>query len=338
MHCAFIVRASAQSGMGHLMRCLALAQALVSEKHNATFMLDKQTYVMAMSREDWCGEVFDMDFCATLQIQIEAFKQQLGTTAVDWVIIDGYNFTQRYCRAWKDAGFRVALFDDGVHPPPHVVDLLINPSADKNMSEKIPILAGQDYRLLRREFADVKTLPVDQRRFLTLAFGGSDPANITIPLLITLNNLKIDASIRVVTGEAYPFLDELEATMQACSLNIEHVHAVQNMADVWLSSRLVVSAAGGSQFELAVCATPSILAVVADNQLRATEKAVSEGWCEVADLSGELNRASGVLALGQAIEQIWNDEHRLIAMQKSIIGKYDALGAKRIVGALSAYV
>lgn len=337
MHCAFIVRASAQIGIGHLMRCMALAQALIKKGHTATFLLDQETEALAKSQQEWCGDIIYLDYDVAVEEQISCLCGKQTFTA-DWIVIDGYNFDRDYCLAWQNNEFKIALIDDDIHQPPFAVDLLINPSTDKTTTDDgIPILSGSQYRMLRREFVATRPLPQLQRRFLTLSFGGSDPANITIPLLSTLDKLNIKAPVRVVTGQAYPYLRELAVLVEHCSLDVEHVHAAQNMAEIWSETKLAVSAAGGSQFELAVCATPSVLVVVADNQLQASERAAHEGWCLVADLSTAQQRDSGLNNLGKKIVQLWNDDELLVKMHKSIAGQYDAHGSERIVDSLVAY-
>lgn len=337
MYCAFIVRASAQIGMGHLMRCMALAQALLKKGHTATFLLDQETQVLANSQQDWCGDIVYSDYDDAVDEQISCFCEK-QTLVLDWIIIDGYNFDRDFCFAWQNKGFKVALIDDDIHQSPYAADLLINPSTEKTITDDgIPILAGSQYRMLRREFVTARQLPQSQRHFLTLSFGGSDPANITIPLLSILDKLRIKAPIRVVTGQAYPHLPELTAILGRCSMDVEHVHAAQNMAEVWSETKLAVSAAGGSQFELAVCAIPSVLVVVADNQLQASQRAAHEGWCLVADLSATQQRNSELTNLGNRIVQLWNDDELLVSMHKSILGQYDALGSERIVDSLVAY-
>lgn len=278
-----------------------------------------------------------MDYQTTVDQQVTLFKEKYRFS-VNWIVIDGYQFDRHFCKTWQEAGFKVCLFDDGIHKSPYSVDLLVNPSSERRTGDDgTPIIMGAEYRLIRQEFADVKQLPVQKRRYLTLSFGGSDPANLTYPIVAMLNKLNFHAPVRVITGQAYPYFGELVALLNKCSIDIEHLHAVQNMATVWSESKLAVSAAGGSQFELAVCATPSILVVVADNQLPASEYAAKEGWCVVADFSDDCQQVSMLSTLGSTILKIWGNEGKLVEMQESVTGKYDADGAARIVEALIAY-
>ncbi|MBT0584949.1 PseG/SpsG family protein [Alteromonas oceanisediminis] len=329
MRCVFVVQASKNMGTGHLMRCLALAQVFDNHDIESTFLLDEASLASAKQRHDWTGRIVAHHYAADLadrSVDVKRAARQCGSLP-DWVIVDGYQFDAEYCGAWRALGCRVALFDDGVH------DARALESADC-------VLAGTDYRLLRREFWSIMPLPVTQRHSLTLSFGGSDPANITQPLLLALERLNFSGPVRVVTGQAYADPQRIGRFVGQSSLTIQHIHAAQDMADVWSNARLAVSAAGGSQFELAVCETPSILVVVADNQRAATEQAVAEGWCESILLTHATSEHSGgasqndIDAIAQRILALWEDETALLTMQQAIVGRYTADGGERIIDAL----
>ena len=337
MHCVFIVQASEAMGVGHLMRCLAVAQVLEYRQFQATFLLDEASASIAASRHDWHSNIIIHDYDKPTCDQVCEFIA-LKLPQVDWLIVDGYQFDYDYCHAWLNTGLKLALFDDGIHSSPFAATVLINAaSSQQTASDNTPMLSGSQYRTLRREFVEAEYQSVNQRESLTLSFGGSDPANITLPLLKKLTTHNTIAPIQVVTGQAYPFLVELTDWLAATQSNVHHIHNAQDMAVVWSKSKLAVSAAGGSQFELAVCATPSILVVVAENQISSTQLAEKEGWCRVVNMVDPDNRETDFEYLLDIIQSLWNDERTLVDMQQSIAGQYDAYGAERLLEALAAY-
>ena len=83
----------------------------------------------------------------------------------------------------------VACFDDANLTENLHCDLVIN-GASKQVKEVYGKTApeavhcvGPEYRVLRQEFTELPELSFEQRGSLTLVMGGSDPANLTLPLL-----------------------------------------------------------------------------------------------------------------------------------------------------------
>ena len=94
-----------------------------------------------------------------------------------------------------------------------------------------------------------------------------------------------------------------------------------------LNAALPALSSDGSQFELQVCGAPSILVVVADNQLNATQQAAQQGWCIMLD-------ARHVLDIQQLVYQVvsmWEDKEELSRMSERAYALADASGAARVV-------
>jgi spore coat polysaccharide biosynthesis predicted glycosyltransferase SpsG len=100
---------------------------------------------------------------------------------------------------------------------------------------------------------------------------------------------------------------------------VQHVHDAQDMADMMLHSKLAVCAAGGSQFELLHCYTPSFLLVVADNQYPATQKASQQGWCEAVDWRKDLVTWDDYLALATQLALAFAQDNALEKSQQMAI-------------------
>jgi UDP-2,4-diacetamido-2,4,6-trideoxy-beta-L-altropyranose hydrolase len=284
------VDASPDVGLGHLMRCLALAQGLVERAVRVIFVMTELSAAYAKTRQDWVGEV---------QLLPEHEKNQTSSwlstyckeAAADWLILDGYHFDFFYREKLLSDYFKLAMFDDGQLIQSDTIDqnvaLLINSAsgaeklAYKHHAPNAQLCIGDKYHVLRQEFSALTVTPFIERNGLVLMFGGSDPCHLTLPLLQLLSAAASDIPITVVTGAGYARLPEFDDFIEKSHLSIKHIHDCQNIAQVMVNARLVISAAGGSQFELLCCATPSVLVVVADNQKYASKQANKQGWCQV---------------------------------------------------------
>ncbi|GGD72426.1 UDP-2,4-diacetamido-2,4,6-trideoxy-beta-L-altropyranose hydrolase [Lacimicrobium alkaliphilum] len=320
-----------QMGLGHLMRCLALAQQLDAGKVEVIFAVRQATVAFCLSRHDWVGSVIIVPDCS-LQQEVLWLQQQPEFNQADWLILDGYQFDSDYRQALKATAKPLALFDDNNNSGPLYADLVINGASHAlqlGYTETAPgatYCLGEQYRVLRREFSLVEPLPFSERKDLVISFGGSDPLDITLRLLKEVEQLKADMPIRVITGAAYDRLEELEVYLQHTVLNIQHLHNHQQMADCFGWARLAISAAGGSQFELLACATPSLLVIVAENQRQASLQASQQGWCQVTDMT----REQDISSLAKMALELWHQPQKLLAKHQKAAQIADTNGSMRV--------
>ncbi|UAA39498.1 UDP-2,4-diacetamido-2,4,6-trideoxy-beta-L-altropyranose hydrolase [Paraneptunicella aestuarii] len=315
------VDASRHIGVGHLMRCLALAQALDECHVEVTFIIRAETRPICLSRHDWVGQTLVIPEHITLEEESAWIKAQELEACL--LILDGYQFDEHYRLAIKQTlGLPLVLFDDTNSSGMLHADIVINsaPEARNLGYEKTApdaiLCLGEEYRVLRREFTVLPDTSWSQRHTLTLVFGGSDVANLTIRLLQALESTDLECPIRVMTGAAYPFNDELQHVIADSRFAIQHMPNCQQVAEVFCHSRLVVSAAGSSQYELQACETPAILVVVADNQFPATDSAVKQGWCQMFDLRELGNTSQNLQSIANDVTKLWQDNEALQLMHK----------------------
>jgi UDP-2,4-diacetamido-2,4,6-trideoxy-beta-L-altropyranose hydrolase len=333
----FRVDANPEIGLGHLMRCLALAQHLV-EKHVAvTFAVFSSSLPFCRGRGDWVGDIYAIPEEQAAD-NGEHFKNYINRHQFDWVILDGYTFSPKFRQMVSESCAQLAVFDDENNSGHLYADVVINGSS-KQATEGYKLTAplaklcvGEEYRVLRSEFTQLTPMPWKQRQFLTIVFGGSDPFNMTIPLLLSLESLNSDKAgsvfppIKVLTGPAYSKRQELENLVDSLKLNVEHIHDSQCISSVLNESMLVISAAGGTQFELLACHTPAILVIVAENQRLATLATQKQGWCRV--MSNDAESLQQICHLAQCLCQ---DPHVLNDMHQKAKIHADTKGTERII-------
>ena len=336
----FRVDASAQMGMGHLMRCLALAQAMRLAYPDLAmyFAMRAGSVPYAQSREDWLGELIILPEPLVLVDEPLWLAQICAQHSIGMIILDGYQFDQAYRQQLHPLPCMKVLFDDNNNSGFLFADAVINGASNaaqlgyQTSAPGAVLCVGEAYRILRQEFAaDSARLPWAQRQALTIVMGGSDPLNLSLKIIQALEQAAFTDQIILVTGAAYQHLASLQQFIQHSELRVNHRHNCQHVAEVFSQSRLVVSAAGGSQFELAACFCPTLLLVVADNQRNATAQAITQGWCQSLDM---LQGTDADLIVDKLIT-LWASQDALEHMHEAAKQHGDWLGAARVVRQLA---
>ena len=335
MRVIFRVEGEPSIGLGHIMRCMALAQSLVKSGHEVLFFMSPRSQQFCHSRADWPGTILPIVGIDKSE-ESSWFVKRCTDLCADWVVLDGYDFDQAYRQSLQCDVFNLVVFDDINNSGVLYVDMIINGAPNASLhgyqvtAPNALLAIGQGYQVLRQEFLQLTNREWSNRKSLTLMFGGSDPKDLTIKSLQSLQKTNVSMPIIVITGGAYDRLNDLTNLIKDSGLNVTHLHDCQNMAAVLLNTKLALSAAGGSQFELVACATPSILVVVAENQKHASQAAAIQGWCQV--VNSDDSSADECVMQGLSL---WQQPQLLrIMYQKALL--YPAVdGAKNIVELMS---
>lgn len=246
--------ANAAIGAGHVMRCLALAQAWQDAGGSVIFTTAElplglgvrlRTENVGLSRLNQNpGSPDDAD--ATSCIARKAGAR--------WVVVDGDRFGVDFLQHLRASGLRVLLIDDFARRESFPADLILNPNLGasedpyRRLDSNIRLLIGESYTLLRREFTSwqvERTFPSRGANVL-VTLGGSDPENLAPRIVRAL--LKCDsAQVTVVAGAGYQHQHDLEAVSAPKTrvlFNPSSIPQLMHQADV------AVIAAGGTLWEL----------------------------------------------------------------------------------------
>lgn len=287
------VDATPEIGLGHFMRCFALAQMLSARNNEVCFLINTK---MQFAIDKIRNEKFSFDFLPeniSLKMDSDFTVKYAKDKKADWIITDGYNFDASYQKYLKDNGFKLLCIDD--IPKFHFYsDIILNQNllAEKNFSysceDYTQKFLGTKYILYRKEFreiGDYKRNINDDCKNILLTFGGSDPENITTKFVNVFNNIAEEKlNIKIILGPGFQFKDILEKAISISTHNIEVFKNVNDIISFYKWCDLAVTSAGSTVWELSKLKTPMIVGVVAENQEKIAEElhnqglAVSLGW------------------------------------------------------------
>jgi len=327
--------ADAQIGVGHVMRCLALAQAWQSAGHRAIFAVGScpATLCERLRREGCALEPVKASRGSSADGgETIAIAGRLGSRNL---VVDGDAFDEQYQKQIKQAGLRLLLLEDYVGAGYYSADWIWNadlPPGEEVYSQRGPgtrLLLGPRYALLRREFLAARprerSAPAATAKVL-ITFGGSDPQNATLEALRGLAVLKgSGVQARVLVGGANPRLDLLQAAARELAGNVEVLSDVQDMPAQMLWADIAVVASGVTVWELlymgvALIAWPRYPADLPGLELLAKAGAVTV-------LEADANAGN----IAKALRTLLPDGQRVRRMSDTGQKLVDGRGAERVV-------
>jgi UDP-2,4-diacetamido-2,4,6-trideoxy-beta-L-altropyranose hydrolase len=340
-HGHLIIRAdaSANIGVGHLMRCVALAQAWKAEGRQVIFITACDSNALRQRLLDEDFQVVIVERPYPDPGDWEQTSRVLAAYPGAWLILDGYHFDAEYQRRIKEAGHQLLVIDDMAYLDHYYADIVLNQNihAEQLQYSCEPytrLLLGTKYVLLRREFLKwggwKREIPEVARKIL-VTLGGSDPDNVTLKVIRALQQMEVDGlEATVVVGASNPHYEELQSAVQDSRLPIRLGSNLTNMSDLMAWADVAVSAGGSTCWELAFMGLPAVVLELAKNQQ---------------DIAVALDKAGLAIALGchskVSIARIANSLSRLLKdrslrLRMSECGRVlvDGMGPDRVIESL----
>lgn len=337
-------------GMGHIMRCLSIADAISIFDNDITFVLADDGVHNLISDSGYKAVVLHTDYKS-----VEAELCSWPSTTPDIIIVDSYYITADYLRSLKDrVGKKGKLvYIDDLASFPYPVDVLVDYNAYAKLStyeelyrntavEMPKFILGPNYAPLRAMFRSVpRKVQIEKTENILISTGGSDELHLALALIQYLMNRGADEKI-------YHFLlgamnTDKERIRDIANGRVVLHENVSDMKSLISSCDLVVSAAGSTLYEICACGVPLITYSLADNQIPGAEAFSSLGLAvNIGDLrdpnsiipgavmSGELDEGS-CERIFTAIEELSADYEKRCEVGARMQEMIDGFGADRIV-------
>jgi len=302
MNIVFRVDASIEMGIGHVMRCLTLADALrdkgaqchfvcrehpghlidliIDQGHQAyllplcqtdNYADDGQTESSQLAHAHWLGCDWPTDVRQTVD--------NIGHLKADWLIVDHYALDEHWEQQLRPFCNKIMVIDDLADRHHDCVLLLdqtfgrLAKDYERLVSAGCTILTGAKYALLRPEFAELRDYSLTRRKTgqfknLLISMGGVDKDNATGVVLRSLKKtcLPKKCHITVVMGVNSPWLEDVKSCAEALPWQVEVKVNIKNMAQIMADSDLAIGAAGSTSWERCCLGVPTLMIVLADNQ------------------------------------------------------------------------
>lgn len=317
-------------GGGHVMRCLALASAMVDAGYGVRFACAKGSMevVPALARSGFdVIELADSLDPAELLERIE--------TPVDALVFDHYGIDAAYERDLPCA--RTIVVIDDLADRPHDCDLLIDQTFGREAADYdhlVPssalVMVGAQYALIRPEFAAARPAALARRRAggpvrrILISMGLTDLGGVTAPVLEAVLRAPVDAAIDVVIGSSAPSRAAVMAladTEPRIEVHDETADLCRLMAD----ADLAIGAAGTTSWERCCLGLPTVMLVLAANQRKIAAELQATGASVI---------AATVEDIAVLVDRLVVHPRQLEKMTAAAAPICDGLGASRVTAAI----
>jgi UDP-2,4-diacetamido-2,4,6-trideoxy-beta-L-altropyranose hydrolase len=347
--------ASLQIGTGHVMRCLTLADALRERGGRCTFICRPHSgHLMDMIAQSGHHPVAlpndgrtthhmpaDPVHAAWLgtdwQTDAQQTREALGAEGVDWLVVDHYALDHRWEQTLRPFCQNLMVIDD-LADRAHDCDVLLDQNLGRNVQDYGDLLKphtttyiGPQYALLRPEFAQLRSQSLARRtqpqlKHLLITMGGVDKDNATGQVLKALKacHLPTDLHITVVMGPHAPCLADVKLQAAQMVRPTQVLVGVSEMAQLMSNSDLCIGAAGSTSWERCCLGLPTLLLVLADNQLAGARALTHCGAVLPVTTKQNMSQVFAKFLLGSAIAP-------LKSLSQAAAAISDGLGADRIV-------
>jgi len=288
-------------GLGHMMRCLAMAEwanslglqaVLLSreipgavskmlQEHSVTAVTMPVCHAVTSSfcypHSHWLTGTQNQDAVHTLSI----IEQQITERASNplFVMVDHYALGA----PWEKKLSIIApiLVIDDLNDRPHQCRWLVDQTFGKSsksyenlVNSGCDIKIGPKFALLRSEFEkqsnifERKAPSADEELRILITLGGVDVDNVTGQVLLLLSEMSIikSLSITIVVGGANPHLEGLSKLCEQIGCKTNLIINSQEMAKLMTLNDVCIGAAGSTSWERCALGLPTLNLILAENQ------------------------------------------------------------------------
>lgn len=291
---------NAQLGMGHVMRCLALADML------------KGIFTMQFAITDPAPAV--QTLIETAGLTVIPLPDSADKAAFwgaihhnDIVVLDGYSFDETFQRAVRVRVRKLVFIDDLIQGH-QVADVVINHAGSiaetqYNAAPYTHLYLGPHYAMLRSEFFRSEGFgppPPDGPIFVSL--GGADPHNTSLTVLEAIRQVDATLPVHIVLGPFHPDRASIESfRSQIPNLTILQNLTAAQMVEELQQCSLAITACSTIAYEVCAINRPLIAVVTADNQSQLAQFLSDEKLALSVNFPTLLTRSIPVIALDKLL-------------------------------------
>jgi len=269
--------AGAVAGLGHVSRCLTLADAFAARGVPVRFVTAAGTGMNGAAIVERRGHVVEIAAGPVGTDQdLRELCAMLGVETAPLAVIDGWNADAAYLDALKPFAVTMRIHDvPGVAPPAHILlNAHLDAAYDGAGKGQLRLL-GPRYNFIRPAFFARPQARQNELRTV-VTFGGEDPHNHSLWVLTELGEVLAGSRTDVILGPAHPD----PASVQAAAAGRQNTRVIADppdIADIIVGASLAITAGGITCYELAAAGVAQLAVAVEDHQWPLIRRMAAEG-------------------------------------------------------------
>jgi spore coat polysaccharide biosynthesis predicted glycosyltransferase SpsG len=312
---------SPEIGLGHVVRCLGLADELsIAYGWSVTFAMRKSELGISMVRKSY----------PVLTPHVDNSRFEYGNWLYDVLkftnakvlvldVRDGLE--PRALEKIKTRNILVVDIDDPENKRLKA-DLVFYPPVPqvKEMSWKSfsgKLFSGWDWVILRKDFFLHEKRASEKKHKVPnvlVTMGGSDPKLMTFKVLKALNKIKNKVfAVTVIIGGGFQEKEDLFKRINSCVFPVEVFVNVGNMARLMKTADLAVCAFGVTAYELAATGVPAIHLCLSKDHVKSSESFARAGIA----IGMGLHSQVPISKLSKEIESLMESAKKRRSMEKN---------------------
>ena len=342
----FRVDGNSKIGMGHIMRCLSIADAAKCSDFNCIFILSDVNCVKIVQERGYETIVLNTNYneldSEDVQIRLLIKEKDCDVFFVDSYFVT-YQYLSKVYMFLKEKNSLLVCMDcnaDFTYPCDVLINYNIYGPSKRNFFEEryrnskytIPLLLlGTEYVPLRQEFYNMSIRNVHEKaEKVLISTGGADWEQLTLEIVNQIICQKSELEFHIIIG----CLNRDRYKIENICANVENIilhYDVKNMKALMQEMDVAVSAAGSTLYELCATQTPTITYILADNQIMGAQQFSKHGvMINAGDISqlGSIKLSKNIIFL---VNDLVNDYSARCDMSKKMKEIVDGNGAYKIV-------
>lgn len=281
----FYIRADGNEkiGMGHIMRCLTIAEALRKQGEDILFLTADEKPVKLIEERGFAAKIL-FTYYDEMEVELpqllSIFMGDIGSAQREKpkILVDSYFVTEFYLKNLRLSA-KVILMDDekrAVYPCDGLVNYNIYGKTlgyEREYPSETKLFLGCDYMPLREQFRDRSYKVRDKAEHILLTTGGGDNCHMALALaerLLSLGQERTGFTWHIVCGPYQSDTKKLEELAAGNSMLQVHKD-MTDLSELMQNCDIAVSAAGSTLYELCSIGVPTVGFYFAENQRRNME-------------------------------------------------------------------